>query len=65
MPETQNITYIHYLLGTVAFLSGSSIALIIFIAKKYIKRADCDHDRLNKVITEQDIFHKDDKNNTP
>lgn len=64
MQNPQNITYIHYLLGTVAFLVGTNIAVMIFMAKKYIKRADCDHDRLNKVITEQDIYHKSDKSDT-
>ena len=60
MQNPENITYIKYLLGIVAFLVSSNIVVVVFIAKKYIKRADCDHDRLNKIITEQEIYHKND-----
>jgi hypothetical protein len=57
MQDIQNVIIIKYLLGIIAFLGGCNIAIIVFIAKKYIKRADYDHDRLNKLLAEHDIYH--------
>ena len=60
MQEAQSIIDIKLLLGFITILLGSNIALIIFIAKKHIKRADKDHDRLNAIYGEHLIFHKKD-----
>lgn len=42
----EDIISIKYLLGIIGFFVGTQIALLIFFAKKYIKRADDDHERL-------------------
>lgn len=60
MPEIQSVIDIKFLLGLIAVLLGSNIALIVFIAKKHIKRADIDHERLNAIYGEHLIFHKKD-----
>jgi len=60
MSQVQNIISVESLLAIIAFLAGGNIALIVFIAKKYIKRADDDHERLNSIYNEHLIFHKKD-----
>ena len=59
MQEIQNFISVKLLLGCIAFLLSFNIALIVYLAKKYIKRADDDHDLLQKLVTEHRIFHKD------
>ena len=59
MSQIQNIIDLKYFLAIIGALSAGNIALIIFIAKKYIKRADKDHERIGKLETEHKVFHKD------
>lgn len=58
MPEIQSVINIKLFLSVISVLLVSNIALIVFIAKKYIKRADLDHERLNAIYGEHMIFHK-------
>ena len=59
MSQIQNIIDLKFFLAIIGALSAGNIALIIFIAKKYIKRADRDHERINSLETEHKVFHKD------
>lgn len=58
MQEIQNAVDIKLLLSGITVLLGFNIALIVYMAKKYIKRADEDHELLQKIVTEHKIFHK-------
>ena len=58
MSEIQSIVDAKLLLGLISFLLAGNIALIVFIAKKYIKRADLDHELLKSIATEHKVFHK-------
>lgn len=58
MSEIQSIVDIKLFLSFIAVLLSSNIALIVFIAKKYIKRADKDHELLKSIATEHKVFHK-------
>ena len=60
MQEAQDIIIIKLFLGCITFLLAFNIALMSYMAKKYVKRADEDHDLLQKLKTEHIIFHKDD-----
>ena len=59
MQEIQNLISIKLLLSCITFLLAFNIALMTFLAKKYIRRADKDHDLLQKLVTEHIILHKD------
>ncbi len=59
MSQIQNYIDLKSLLAIIGVLSAGNIALIIFIAKKYIKRADRDHERIDALETEHKVFHKD------
>jgi len=58
MQEIQNVVNNEFLLSCIAVLLSANIVLIIYIAKKYIKRADTDHELLQKIVTEHKVFHK-------
>lgn len=59
MQALQDFTIIKYLLSIIAFIGGINIALITWIARKYIRRADLDHRRINRMEAQHQIFHKD------
>ena len=60
MQEIQSIFYIKFFLGLISVLLGSNIAVILFVARKYMKQADEDHKKINDLYGEHMIFHKKD-----
>jgi hypothetical protein len=58
MQEITNLDWLKLLLSVIALFSGSNIAVIAWVAKKYIKRADEDHERINRIESEHKVFHK-------
>ena len=58
MQVLQNLDTIKFLLSVIASLTAFNIALVGWVARKYIKRIDSNYRRINRVETEHRIFHK-------
>ena len=62
MENIQNIDVIKYLLSIILIVAGFNATIIGFMARKYIKRSDDDHRRLNQLEGEHCLFRKEETN---